>query len=104
MRLHYHHQSSSIATNQLFLTFTRNNQLSSLPEGFVERLSGLYLLFLDYNKLKQLPNTIRFLNKLELLRIDKNELESLPEGMDALTNLIGNVLFLLLLLALKHDI
>jgi Leucine-rich repeat (LRR) protein len=66
-----------------------HNQLSSVPEELVSRLTGLHLLFLENNKLEELPNEVSALSRLELLRVDCNQLRRLPDGMANMSSLIG---------------
>lgn len=65
-----------------------HNELSSVPAGLMSRLTGLSLLFLENNRLEELPDAVCGLARLELLRVDCNRLRRLPD-VSGMTQLIG---------------
>lgn len=71
------------------LNVDSHNELPSVPAGLMSRLTGLSLLFLEHNRLEELPDAVCGLTRLELLRVDCNRLRCLPNGMSGMTQLIG---------------
>ena len=62
------------------------NQLERLPES-IGQLSNLQVLYLSDNRLKTLPETIGQLSNLQRLNLHNNRLETLPESIGQLSNL-----------------
>ena len=73
-----------------------NNQLVGLPTS-IQRLTKLEWLYLDGNKLTELPSEIGDLRELRKLRVSNNQLVGLPTSIHRLTKLevlylVGNKL------------
>jgi hypothetical protein len=66
--------------------FLQNNKLTEIPD-WIDVFTNLEILNVAFNPLKKLPNSIGNLQKLTILNISQTELTSLPESMKKLTNL-----------------
>ena len=64
-----------------------NNQLVGLPTS-IHRLTKLESLFLDGNKLTELPAEIGDLRELRVLSVSNNQLVGLPTSIQRLTTLL----------------
>ena len=66
--------------------FLENNKLTNLPKSIFE-LTSLEILSLENNKLTDLPESIFKLINLEKLFLENNQLTDLPESISELSNL-----------------
>jgi Leucine-rich repeat (LRR) protein len=69
-----------------FLNLDSNN-ITDIPEIFVDTLSNINLLSFSNNNIKSLPKNIGNLKSLRALSLDENNITSLPESFGNLENL-----------------
>ena len=64
-----------------------SNLLRFIPSEALSKLTNLTKLFLGYNSLTCLPDSIKYLTQLQVLSLSFNNITSIPDSIDSLTNL-----------------